>query len=151
MTVIAYRSGVLAADRVMTDRGTILGMMTKINRGPGGVLWGSAGSCGVGEQFDAWVRGGRRGPLIVHTSADTVTDDDLDVLLIEPNGVIKSNEGLRLYTLPVEFVAIGAGADFALAAMKAGASAERACEIACELCTLCRGPVDTLELKPSRR
>lgn len=42
----------------------------------------------------------------------------------------------------------GAGRDFALAAMDAGASAEEAVRIACKRSTACGGRVQTMRLKP---
>lgn len=62
-------------------------------------------------------------------------------------------DGLTYYTDNVPYplavlppFAIGSGADYAMGAMRHGASPRQAAEIACELCISCGGPVQVLDL-----
>lgn len=45
------------------------------------------------------------------------------------------------------FIAIGIGADYALAALHLGKSPKEACEVACELCCFCCEPIKVMKVK----
>jgi len=73
--------------------------------------------------------------------------DDTVVILISPAGVyLSSGKRLVFKKLDAPFYAIGTGGNFALGAMRYGASAAEAVEIAIECDTGCGGKIDVLHL-----
>lgn len=145
MTVIAWDGKTLAADKQLTI-GEVKGKITKISRGKGGELLGAAGVSAICVDLVKWYNDG-----CVARNFPKMYDDQLAYLL-----VITPWSGIYLYYASEDYVhlsdndifAIGSGADYAIGAMRAGADAVRAVEIASEFSTSCGGGVDTLELPP---
>lgn len=120
MTTIAYRDGLLAADTgVCSNNGGCVAFMTKIAKGPGGILGGACGRGVFGEAFLAWVRSGRYG------ASPEAKDGDLGIV-VTPDGQIHAYEDGGMVTLRGPYFAIGSGMSEALGAMFAGATAEQA-------------------------
>jgi 20S proteasome alpha/beta subunit len=125
MTTIAYRDGIMAADRAAhlgndwkkPDR------VTKIIRLEDGSLFAAAGDTGVFSKLLTWLTAGL-------ARGERPEIPDCDVLLLGHDGRLWffSGAGKRLVDAP--FAAIGSGAPVAYGAMHAGATAERAVEIA---------------------
>lgn len=129
MTTIAYRDGVMAADRsahlgddwIKPDR------VTKIVRLSDGSLFAAAGETGVWGGLLEWFlaaeadRGER--PKI----------PDCDVFLLKPDGVLWFYTGAGRREVDAPFAAIGSGSPVALGAMWAGCTAKRAVEIAAKV------------------
>lgn len=147
MTVIAYRSGTLAADRHIHARNMVVGSCTKIIRHEDGTLAGAAGSSTACTGFLNWVKiMGRESfsndcPCWEHEESGT------------SSGMIVLADGrMRLYDLKsgayeeveAPYFAIGDGAELALGAMATGATAAEAVRAACEHSVWCGGGCDVL-------
>jgi len=154
MTTIAYRDGIMAADRRVTRSGYVIGMKTKIEK-VGRLLIGGTGSVAVIDSFMAWVRGGCNGgcPPMGLKSA---TDDEYSGTgcIIMPNGRAvlfhegghEVREGLQDRHGRGSFFAFGSGVDHALSAMWMGASAEEAVRAASAFDTGTGNGIDTIRL-----
>lgn len=138
MTTIAFKDGVLAADTLLTADGIVAGHAAKIWR-HGMLLLGGAGSTIWTEKFRTWVDGGLQGD-------QPMTKDEGNWFVIEPTGrtVVWCDDGPFIERCP--YWALGSGMNIALGAMAAGASAERAVEIACEWDTSSGPPLTVLRL-----
>ncbi len=162
MTVIAYRSGIMACDSCWTYGDTQIGSALKIRRLSSGALLGEAGDNdgrAIVQLLDK-VKDPRKLPS---RDAIAATHVDFCGLLALPRGgvyVISSAKidlagwlehdddevGIWLGTTIGGYAAVGSGADCALAAMDAGADARKAVEIACRRNIYCRPPVHTRRL-----
>ncbi|MBS3974735.1 MAG: hypothetical protein KGZ89_07720 [Actinobacteria bacterium] len=139
MTTIATRNGVMVSDGQVSwgDRidQTNLKKVRKIN----GCLVGGAGRLSSVLQFFKWfeewsdaqvVQG--ESPHVQVFIPENIDDEDFTGIVVFTDGVIFMYEGgKRCYEIVgAEYYAIGSGADFALSAMDAGASAEDAVKVA---------------------
>jgi hypothetical protein len=146
MTVLCYRDGVLAADRMCsTHYDLINGYHTKIHSGHG-LMWGGCGSAQDCAAFSEWVRIGR--PIDARPELDNDKDTGFIGIVIETDGAIRHYDG-KLVAFPIEnpFCAIGSGDMVAYGAMEMGATSERAVEIASKYILGCGGGVDVLRLE----
>ncbi len=152
MTTLAYRAGVMAADSKTSAGETNYSRATKIHKLPDGSLIGFCGRSTACERMldimkQASVSGGLNHDLFHDcrgASGLYVNVEDGKVYYLEGG----KHSG---YTeLEGEFFAEGSGFIVALAAMKAGASAKKAVEIACDLDNNSGGPVTTLTLGKKR-
>lgn len=140
MTTIAYRNGVMAADRLVSNGGGgRAGHQTKIARGPKGTIGGMAGRMEEGFLFARWVENDCEGdppPL----------SDSADGIVLLPNGLLcYVGEKGCLCPVEAEFAAVGSGEAYAIGAMAHGASAAEAIEIAIQFDTGSGGGVDVLK------
>ena len=71
-------------------------------------------------------------------------ESENDILIASPNGVLwfTGSSGIDL----IDDFAIGVASDFALGAMKFGASSEEACIVATKLSNQCKEPITTKEI-----
>lgn len=139
MTTIAYRDGVLAADTLITAGGERAGYGVKIRRlGP--LLYGSAGSCCLGDRHEAWLRAGAKG------EAPPLKDGDesASVYVFMPDDQVLWFHSTGMTPLRAPFWAAGSGESFARGAMEMGASAEQAVAVACKWDTGSGGPITVL-------
>lgn len=139
MTTIAYRDGVIVSDGQVSfgeriDQ-TSLKKVRKIN----GCLVGGAGRLSSVLQFFSWFEDWSNAQVVQGDSPhvqvfipEGLDDEDFTGLVVFTDGVIFMYEGgKRCYEiLGAQYYAIGSGADFALSAMDAGASAEDAVKVA---------------------
>lgn len=140
MTTLAYRDGVLAADRQMIlSDWKVAGSASKIARGPDGALFGCTGDYAVGMRFRRWFEGGREG-------APPETGESTRVVIVEPDGRVLVFECDSFFEAAGPFFAWGSGMPPAMAALHMGASAERAVEIAALVDPGTGGGVDVLRL-----
>ena len=137
MTTIAYRDGVMAADRRAYAGGPHpVGMKVKVKRTRlGGLIGVSTAKVGEADRFCG---------LVNEQGSSLSLDDEIEVqaLLVEPDGtVFFFNEG-RCFSGPIdaEFLSIGSGEKYAYGALMMGASAQEAVEIACECDVYSQGP-----------
>lgn len=141
MTTIAYKDGVLAADRQVT-RGTMRGgEITKIRRLDDGSLVAVVGQPGVMSDAAAYLDG--------KTDTRPTLDGDTIVIHVLPTGSLNFYEGtgwLKLEGVVSPFYAFGSGRDFAYAAMSMGATPEAAVKVASQFCIYTNGNVDVLRL-----
>lgn len=145
MTTIAIRDGVVAADRLITGGGTVLGRKTKIER-VGHVIVAATGAAAVCELFIQWVRSGCTG---MHPALRQQCGNDI----FEATGIIVTRDRVVSF-IPAGFqwtehglIAFGSGGDIARGAMGFGASAVQAIEIAAQFDIYTGGGVDTLHIE----
>jgi hypothetical protein len=131
MTTIAYKAGIMAADtRAYGGFNTPLGQKRKIRRLPDGTLIGcSSNQVGLGEAVMDWYEAGadpEKGPKADETK--------FTLLVVKPNGEAFYGYDSFYLSGPIraDCFAVGSGEGLAHGAMRAGASAERAVEIACD-------------------
>lgn len=142
MTVIAWDGKTLAADKQSTCSGSP-SKVTKIYRVPGGRV-GFAGNALNARALLEWFRAGRPPEAWPKLRGN----NHADALFIGDDGVVLGYSGIspspEIYE--DQFVAMGAGRDYALAAMYLGHDARKAVEVACALDVFCGMGIDTLEL-----
>lgn len=138
MTIIAYRDGVMAADSQVTGNFTTLGI--KLHRKSGKII-GFAGDLHQALVFVDWYFDSKQ------RKPDIANENDWVALVASKDGLEEWNHSLRPVRVPEMFYAIGSGAEVAMGAMEAGASAKRAAEIACKRADGCGGPVVTMRLR----
>lgn len=143
MTTIAYKSGTMAADsRAYAGFNSPLGRKSKIRRMPDGTLIGcSTNQVGLGEAVLDWFEAGAD-PEKAPKAAET----RFTFLAVEPSGKAFYGYDSFLLAGPIaaECFAIGSGESAAHGAMRAGASAVRAVEIAAEVDIWTALPVDII-------
>ncbi len=144
MTVIAWDGTTLAADKASTVAGHAK-TVTKIYRIPDGLV-GFSGSAAGAMALLEWFRNGRVPsdyPKLLQADDNTAAN----ALFIDSAGKQHLySSGPEPEQIEDKFGAMGAGRDYALAAMYLGHSAHRAVEIACALDVFCGKGIDTLEL-----
>lgn len=115
MTTIAYKAGVLAADRMRSIRGTPV-PCTKIFKALDGSLYGCSGDSPQCEAFKAWHLAGMRGPC--------PPLDKMCILHVDFEGkIFYAEDNLLWLAIPKLYWAIGSGGDYAMGAMAAGMGA----------------------------
>ena len=137
----------MAADGLMTQAGVIVHQAnSKIERLPDGRIFGSGGDAAGGQMIRDWLadykrEGGKRRPFpsIEEETAALVLNLDGTVDLYEHSG---QGQPIRVQ-VPM---AIGSGMSIAIGAMDAGASPQRAVEIAALRIATVGGKIDILEL-----
>jgi hypothetical protein len=142
MTVIAWDGRYVAADSQSTfgDRQRCLYPTTKLTV-KGAVVYGHLGSDALQKPMIDWYEKGHDPEKV------PVDKDDDTILLIFADGICKSISAR--YPYPIERKAPeawGCGEYFALGALLAGATSERAVEIACKVDIRCGGPVQIIDL-----
>lgn len=145
MTTVAYRDGVLAADRRVTGGPSIYYDICKLRRGPCGTLYAMAGATSYALALLDWLMAGQQGPAPTNPP-----ETPIEVITISPAGEINEwYNGLRIGPIlcgPGDFLAWGSGRGGALGAMAMGASARQAVEIAARFDCATGGKTDVLEL-----
>lgn len=144
MTTLAFRNGVLAADRRSISSGWIKGVaVTKIFKAEDGRLIGLCGEYAAVYPFAQWL-------LLTNRSQGDkpkIGKDEGMVIEICPDGMIFVHTDTGYHPAEgSEFFAWGSGFPAALAAMIMGADAVRAIEVACMLDNCSGGGIDTLEI-----
>lgn len=139
MTTIAYRDGVLAADRLITSGTLRCGEMRKIATNEAGWLCGCAGPITASAIVLAWIEAGAEG--------EPPEAKEADAIIVSPDGAVHFWTGYGPLTRAHgDFFAVGSGERIAVGAMAAGASAIDAVRIAIAHDTATGGPVDYLTL-----
>jgi hypothetical protein len=162
VTVIAYRSGVMACDSCWASNGTQNVSATKIIRLSSGGLLGSAGDNDIRALVNLVdkIRSPSQLPSRRSLAETRISCEALlafksgDVWMISTGGhddagyPIDDDADYGCWPAATigGYAAAGSGADYALAAMDAGASARQAVEIACRRNIHCRLPVHTVKL-----
>lgn len=163
MTVIAYRAGLMCCDSCWSSNGTQNVSAIKILRLSSGALLGSAGDNDCRVMYELLDK--VRSPAKLPSRAElALTRIDYDGLIAFPKGGVwqivtgkhtdagypeddEADFGAWPATTMGGYAAVGCGADYALSAMDAGASAKDAVTIACRRNVYCRLPVHVLRLK----
>ncbi len=117
MTTVAYREGVLAADRaIMDDHVYYDDGVSKIARTPDGRLGGAVGSASFCFAFLEWVREGMSG-------TGPEAPDDCEALVVDLDGAVSILDKGGWFNVETGYYACGSGAPIALGAMFMGAIA----------------------------
>jgi hypothetical protein len=166
MTTIAYRAGVMACDSCWTFGTTQVVSHIKIKRLKSGALLGSAGdndSRALETLLDN-IKDGSKLPTRQQLNETKVSFMGLLALPrggvfviacgpVDEMGYPKDSEDYGVWpaTTMGGYAAVGSGADYALSAMDAGATAKEAVVIACRRDINSRPPVHVLRLNPAKR
>ncbi|AXQ69686.1 peptidase HslV family [Caulobacter phage CcrSC] len=143
MTTIAFRDGVLAADRLITDRGARLGYKTKIVQRKG-ILACGAGSTIVCREFTDWFLKGMKGsPPSMRLHPDRPASECV-IYFAKDRFLTFDGDGIA--EVEAEYHTLGSGAAFAKGAMAAGADPVRAVEIAIQFDLYSGGDIQTYKL-----
>lgn len=165
MTVVAWRNNIMASDSCWASNGTQTVSLVKIKRLSSGALLGSAGDndCRAIIALLDKIKDPDRLPSAAELAA---TRCDYAGLLAFPKGGVwyiatgkhddagypageEDDFGVWPATTMGGYAAVGSGADCALAAMDAGATAKEAVAIACRRNVYCRLPVHSVRLNPA--
>jgi len=123
MTTIAYRDGILAGDRQATAGELSSYRFRKVHKRKDGALIGGCGVNSLLHRYTTWFLNGEQG-FKPHMGSNP--DDDIDVLIVRPDGTVEFHDRFGGYKIEGKFFAIGSGAEYALGAMQFGASARQA-------------------------
>jgi hypothetical protein len=152
VTTIAYRRGVLAADSLACTE-TQKSLCQKLYRRIvtiGGlsqeVIIATAGESSPGLRFLDWYCGERESTPEIFVTGDA----EFNVLVLTRDGLFEYDAWCRGEKIIDDVYAIGSGAAAAMGAMRAGASAKRAVQIACTIDPYTGPPVLSMYLKPLR-
>ena len=136
MTVIAVRDGVMAVDSLVAGNGCIYGEARKWREVPGvfggGFIAGAGDLSRIQEALDDFAANGR------------AALEEGALLWLRPDGSVRLMENGKWCEYSADFYAEGSGAEMAVGAMAAGATAEEAVRIACQYSTTCGGEVHVL-------
>lgn len=163
MTVIAWRAGIMACDSCWSYGDTQVASLIKIKRLSSGALLGQAGDndARAMEILLDKIKDPKKLPTREEL-AKTLTDF-VGLLALPKGGVFvvasspvdqagwptaDGDVGVWPATSMGGYAAVGSGADFALSAMDAGATAREAVVIACRRNLACRAPVHVIKLLP---
>lgn len=146
MTTIAYRHGVLAADRAVTANGSRLYDVGKLSRRADGALIAVSGSAGEAGAMKRWLLDGAKGQAPAHRDKCST-----EAVVVLPSGEIYEwDSGVMIGPIvPAagrDFFAWGSGSMAALGAMLMGASAKKAVEVASQIDVYTSAGVDCLSL-----
>jgi hypothetical protein len=146
LTVIAFDGTTLAGDR-MGSKNPMLFEVRKVHRIRGHLI-GWAGKTDAGASFNHWFESGCDPDK--YPKMQERGDDGVDAIVISPEGRIFLYESGPYPTEVMQRTfAIGSGAEAALAVMALGYSAEKAVEIASQICAGCGMGMDRLSLEES--
>ena len=144
MSVIAWDSNVIAADRQGTVGGTPI-VSPKLFAFKD-MFFGCSGSAGNKFAFKCWIEKGapdNNKPLIT-----LLPDEGIGIILIKDGRCwLYSDESLFPTEIREPFWATGTGADYAMGAMAMGANAIEAVEIACRFDINCGLGVDSFSVR----
>lgn len=156
MTTIAFKNGVIAADSQVTvesDAGGARNFKTKklfrrivhINGVPTDAILATAGESAPGSLFvEQWSSGKS---LTEIRDLFAFSAPDFSILVVTETGLFEIDKWCVMEPVYEPFYAIGSGAKLAMGAMEAGASAQKAVEIACRRDPYTALPVVTMRLK----
>lgn len=127
MTTVAYKSGILAADKMSVHGTSKHSRVTKVHK-INGCLCAIAGPYDIGMELLHWLQEGAEPDDFPAIQSET---NEASLLVITPERRITLYERSPIPLIfEQEFAAIGSGRDFALAAMDLGCSAEEAVRVA---------------------
>jgi hypothetical protein len=148
LSVVVYHDGIMAADtRAYSGDRHFVGNKLKIHRMPDGSLLGIVSNqVGMPEAFKQWVAEG--------ADREAVMPDQpsFEAIHVMPDGKIFYYDDGYTPSGPIvaQTLTIGSGKKYALGAIKMGADAVRAVEIAIDCDVWCGAPVSALPLNEPR-
>ena len=154
MTVIAYKDGIIASDKQRTS-GDLKYSAIKLFE-MGDFVIGCAGDCINTTKFRKWFKkkyGSDIANYPFEEQSEESTLQPFEVLVVNRK-TLQVVEYTQDSKLPIEvdcnFIAIGTGRDFAMAAMYLGKSAEEAVQCAIDLCPSCGLGIDIVSMKSTK-
>jgi 20S proteasome alpha/beta subunit len=145
-TIVAdFRTKIMVSDTRCTY-GSNHFRVKKIYVMPDGTLVGFSGSVSEGYKFVEWFEKGCNKKIL--PSFGEEPDDFFDAISMNNDGMLLWNNSLIPTKINQEYFSIGTGSSYALGALMAGASAERAVAIASELDCASGVPIDCYEYIP---
>lgn len=144
MTTVAYKDGVLAADRRVTFGAVKDAFSTKIARGQNGLI-GVAGALTLSRRALRWFVEGETSERPAFSLGDKIAQ----AIIVRPSGALEFHDdaGWAQIETSQPYYALGTGAEFAYGAMASGASAVEAVEIASRFDLQSGDGVDSLAIK----
>jgi ATP-dependent protease HslVU (ClpYQ) peptidase subunit len=151
MTVICYKDGIIAADTRLThcDAGIMRG--TKLFRkrvGRRDHILGFAGHMSYATVYLDWYCSGKPMPDQLRSMSP---DNNFSVLILIGKQLYEADSICRPVEVEAKFHAVGSGAQAALGAMRYGASALEAANIACDIDPTCGRPIVLMSTQPTKR
>jgi len=144
MTTIAYDGKTIASDGRLTEGDTIIGEdYIKLKRLDDGAVIGIAGNPVFFNAFVRWQNGEPDGVDPVKFKATSF------IVAAKDGAVVYDNSTANHIAIKPPY-ALGSGSHYAIAAMKAGASATKAVQIAAELDVWTGGVITTMRLDKKR-
>lgn len=156
MTTISYKDGIMAHDGKMTLGDTVIKLDTEKAFWVNNHLVGICGRARAINTFVTWLQRMTDYHIVNQEVGDLVDlippvledDEGYTALVVTPSKQVLMYEG----NTPIDMgndvpMAVGSGSVYALAAMKAGASAEEAVKIACELDVYSGGVIGLVALE----
>lgn len=145
MTVIAYRDGTIAADRLVTA-GQIVYRAKKIIKHDD-MLIGAAGDANACIKLIDWITGKRKKPRFTPDMWEDESDG-VDMIVAYKDGrVHRFSNSTEFDVVAEDYIAIGYGAGPALGCMWKGGTAEEAVKAAIQHSSGCGGPIDILKFE----
>jgi ATP-dependent protease HslVU (ClpYQ) peptidase subunit len=156
VTIICIKNGIIAADGGMFCQHAIDAInVKKITRAADGALGACAGPASVCEYFrrqlfeNSNVGDRRIGGRLVSGFKELLGDEGFQAIWLEPTGEIRRMRENGLVSGHGETTAaVGSSEDFAMGAMRAGASAEEAVRLCIEFTVYAAGEVQVEHLGP---
>lgn len=145
MTTIAFREGVLAADTLVSNRGTNLGSVEKIYQRADGHMSAGSGGFSFTQKFIAWFLNGEIGDAPLPKLEGE--NDEGHGYIFRPSGEILTFESGGMNCIRADYWAAGSGRDIALGALWTGASAGDAVKAAITHDTCTGGDVTVLSFE----
>jgi len=144
VSVVAWDGKTLAADRMAGNSGLCFAA-SKITRLDDGTLLAITGTIGTAQAMIEWYRDGA--DPAKYPKWQEIKDKWSRLIVVAPDAQVRCYEQFPFPTpLLQRTMAWGAGQDFAMGAMAAGADARRAVEITIDLCDSCGLGVDAFDV-----
>lgn len=150
-TIVAdFRTKTMVSD-TRCSYGSTHFRMQKIHQMPDGTLIGFSGSVNEATKFVEWFKAGANKGI-----PPVFGEEPFDALTMNGDGIYLWDSSLMGTKIFQDFFAVGSGAQYALGALKAGATPDRAVEIATEEDSMSGLPLDVraylpVDKKPSRK
>lgn len=156
MTTIAYKDGILAADRLISEGGDRYGYATKIGSAVDAkgkrVLYGACGATSIAQRWRDWVEHGLAAGDGPPDMGDEVAKahgflfyEDGELVTFDPHQPPFRTEMMRVGL--TSLASFGGGSSFALGAMMMAASAPEAILVACRFNLNTGGGVDVVSFR----
>lgn len=156
MTTISYKDGIMAAEGKMTLGDMVIKLDTEKVFWVNNHLVGVCGRARAINTFVTWLQkmtdyhivNQEVGELVDLVPPALEDDEGYSALVVTPSRQVLMYEGNTPIDMGLDVpMSVGSGSCFALAAMKAGSSAEEAVKVACELDVYSGGEITVVQLE----
>lgn len=146
MTTVAFKDGIMASESCQSHAYIDPVECRKIYVVNGDVI-GLAGNLTDFQKFLKWYKDERSNHEDIEGSSHQI--ESLEALVYS-NGKLYCYDESCIAIRMGEIGAVGSGSSFAVAAMLAGASVEKAVDVACQLDPFSNGPIYTIDVKKAQ-